>query len=155
MAVSCSHEGLNRWIDEVATINSIVQEAAGEEGEMIFGAVHDANLEGSIRVTVIATGFGEPDAQPDPRCLPALSPGAPPGARTGAARGAPRRGQGASRRPDRGAAQPGCGAAVRHGGGHPEIGGAVCARAPAPRAFRRHALRPCRHRGETVPRLCG
>lgn len=52
--------GPDMTIDEVATINSIVQEAAGEEGEMIFGAVHDAALEGSIRVTVIATGFGEP-----------------------------------------------------------------------------------------------
>jgi cell division protein FtsZ len=52
--------GPDLTIDEVATINSIVQEAAGEEGEMIFGAVHDSNLEGSIRVTVIATGFGEP-----------------------------------------------------------------------------------------------
>lgn len=26
---------------------------------MIFGAVHDAALEGKVRVTVIATGFGE------------------------------------------------------------------------------------------------
>ena len=52
--------GPDLTIDEVATINSIVQEAAGEEGEMIFGAVHDSSLEGSIRVTVIATGFGEP-----------------------------------------------------------------------------------------------
>ncbi|MCK5484096.1 MAG: hypothetical protein KAJ13_10340, partial [Gemmatimonadetes bacterium] len=46
-------------IDEVTTVNSIVQEAAGDEAEMIFGAVHDPNLDGKLRVTVIATGFGE------------------------------------------------------------------------------------------------
>lgn len=46
-------------IDEVTSINSIVQEAVGEEAEMIFGAVHDPALEGRVRVTVIATGFGE------------------------------------------------------------------------------------------------
>lgn len=45
-------------IDEVTTINSIVQEAAGDEAEMIFGAVTDSALEGRVRVTVIATGFG-------------------------------------------------------------------------------------------------
>ncbi len=44
-------------IDEVTTINSIVQEAAGEEAEMIFGAVHDPGIEEMVRVTVIATGF--------------------------------------------------------------------------------------------------
>ena len=52
--------GPDLTIEEVTTINSIVQEAAGEEGEMIFGAVHASDLEGTIRVTVIATGFGEP-----------------------------------------------------------------------------------------------
>jgi len=50
--------GPDLTIDEVTTVNSIVQEAAGEEAEIIFGAVHDPDLEGQIRVTVIATGFG-------------------------------------------------------------------------------------------------
>ena len=50
--------GPDLTIDEVTTINSIVQEAAGEEAEMIFGAVQDGGLEGQVRVTVIATGFG-------------------------------------------------------------------------------------------------
>jgi cell division protein FtsZ len=59
--------GLDLAIDEVTTINSIVQEAAGEEAEMIFGAVHDPDLDGRIRVTVIATGFGdEVDVEPVP-----------------------------------------------------------------------------------------
>ncbi|MEJ2483318.1 MAG: cell division protein FtsZ [Gemmatimonadota bacterium] len=57
--------GLDLAIDEVTTINSIVQEAAGEEAEMIFGAVHDPELEGRIRVTVIATGFGD-EAEMEP-----------------------------------------------------------------------------------------
>ena len=51
--------GSDLAIDEVTTINSIVQEAAGEEVELIFGAVHDPALEGCLRVTVIATGYGE------------------------------------------------------------------------------------------------
>ncbi len=59
--------GLDLAIDEVTTINSIVQDASGEEAEMIFGAVHDPELEGRIRVTVIATGFGDQlDVEPVP-----------------------------------------------------------------------------------------
>ncbi|HET8656003.1 MAG TPA: hypothetical protein VFL93_10850, partial [Longimicrobiaceae bacterium] len=41
--------------------SSIIQEAAGEEAEIIFGAVHDSALEEEIRVTVIATGFDKSD----------------------------------------------------------------------------------------------
>ena len=54
--------GPDMTIDEVTTVNSIIQEAAGEEGEIIFGVVHDHELEDALRVTVIATGFGEPSA---------------------------------------------------------------------------------------------
>ncbi|MEM7417066.1 MAG: cell division protein FtsZ [Gemmatimonadota bacterium] len=49
--------GMDLAIDEVTTISSIIQEEAGDEAEIIFGAVHDPELEGKIRVTVIATGF--------------------------------------------------------------------------------------------------
>lgn len=49
--------GMDLAIDEVTTISSIIQEEAGDEAEIIFGAVHDTELEGKIRVTVIATGF--------------------------------------------------------------------------------------------------
>lgn len=49
--------GMDLAIDEVTEISSIIQESAGDEAEIIFGAVHDPDLEGKIRVTVIATGF--------------------------------------------------------------------------------------------------
>jgi cell division protein FtsZ len=49
--------GMDLTIDEVTTIASIIQEAAGDDAEIIFGAVHDPNLEGEVRVTVIATGL--------------------------------------------------------------------------------------------------
>jgi cell division protein FtsZ len=49
--------GMDLAIDEVTAIASIIQEAAGDEAEIIFGAVHDPNLDGEVRVTVIATGL--------------------------------------------------------------------------------------------------
>lgn len=49
--------GMDLAIDEVTQISSIIQDEAGEDAEIIFGAVHDPALEGQIRVTVIATGF--------------------------------------------------------------------------------------------------
>ena len=51
--------GMDLAIDEVHQISTIIQEEAGEEAEIIFGAVHDPSLEGKIRVTVIATGFDD------------------------------------------------------------------------------------------------
>ncbi|HSH44309.1 MAG TPA: cell division protein FtsZ [Longimicrobiales bacterium] len=49
--------GMDLTIDEVTTIASIIQEAAGEEAEIIFGAVHNPDQDGEVRVTVIATGL--------------------------------------------------------------------------------------------------
>jgi cell division protein FtsZ len=49
--------GMDLAIDEVMAISSLIQEEAGDEAEIIFGAVHDQGLEGQVRVTVIATGF--------------------------------------------------------------------------------------------------
>ncbi|MGD2070151.1 MAG: cell division protein FtsZ [Gemmatimonadota bacterium] len=49
--------GADLAIDEVTEVCTIIQEEAGDEAEIIFGAVHDPGLEGTIRVTVIATGF--------------------------------------------------------------------------------------------------
>jgi cell division protein FtsZ len=49
--------GMDLAIDDVTQISTIIQEEAGDEAEIIFGAVHDPTLEGKVRVTVIATGF--------------------------------------------------------------------------------------------------
>ncbi len=59
--------GMDLAIDEVTTISSIIQEEAGDEAEIIFGAVHDPELEEKIRVTVIATGF---DSEDDEKVIP-------------------------------------------------------------------------------------
>jgi len=58
--------GMDLTIDEVTTIASIIQEAAGDEAEIIFGAVHDPALEGELRCTVIATGL-DPEEIMQPR----------------------------------------------------------------------------------------
>ena len=44
-------------LGEVTQISEIVHEAAGDDAEIIFGAVHEPAMQGEIRVTVIATGF--------------------------------------------------------------------------------------------------
>jgi cell division protein FtsZ len=59
--------GMDLAIDEVTTISEIIQQAAGEEAEIIFGAVHDAHMKEEVRVTVIATGFGRREAALDAR----------------------------------------------------------------------------------------
>jgi cell division protein FtsZ len=53
--------GMDLAIDEVTTISSIIKEAAGDDAEIIFGAVHDPTLETGVRVTVIATGLEKED----------------------------------------------------------------------------------------------
>jgi cell division protein FtsZ len=60
--------GLDLGIDEVTTVSSIIQSEAGDDAEIIFGAVHDAAFQGKIRVTVIATGF---DSGVDEKVIPA------------------------------------------------------------------------------------
>ena len=42
---------------EVNEASCVIQEAAHEDANIIFGAVVDPNLEGKIKITVIATGF--------------------------------------------------------------------------------------------------
>ena len=43
---------------EVSDASTIVQEAADEDANIIFGAVVDPELTGRVKITVIATGFG-------------------------------------------------------------------------------------------------
>ncbi len=51
---------------EVSEATSIIYEAAHEEANIIFGAVIDPSMQDRVKVTVIATGFGElrTDTQP-------------------------------------------------------------------------------------------
>ena len=52
--------GLDLSLVEVSEASSIVQEAADEDANIIFGAVVDPALNGRVKITVIATGFGSP-----------------------------------------------------------------------------------------------
>jgi cell division protein FtsZ len=54
---------------EVSDASTIVQEAAHEDANIIFGAVVDPTLQGKVKITVIATGF---------ELTPAVRPAAPP-----------------------------------------------------------------------------
>jgi cell division protein FtsZ len=57
--------GMDLAIDEVTTISEIIQESAGEDAEIIFGAVHDPHMKDEVRVTVIATGFDRTEERMD------------------------------------------------------------------------------------------
>jgi cell division protein FtsZ len=50
--------GADLSLVEVSEASSIVQEAAHEDANIIFGAVIDPALKGKVKITVIATGFG-------------------------------------------------------------------------------------------------
>src|SRR5579872_3768337 len=52
---------------EVNEAASLIQEEAHEDANIIFGAVIDDQLSDEIRVTVIATGFGEQRREPERR----------------------------------------------------------------------------------------
>jgi hypothetical protein len=58
---------------EVSEASLIVQEAADEDANIIFGAVVDPTIKGKVKITVIATGFGHPAA-----ARPVGAPGATP-----------------------------------------------------------------------------
>ena len=51
--------GSDLSLHEVEEAARIVQEAAHEEAQIIFGAVIDPSLQDEVRITVIATGFSE------------------------------------------------------------------------------------------------
>ena len=46
---------------EVNEASTLITEAAHEDAEIIFGAVIDENMKDEVRVTVIATGFADPE----------------------------------------------------------------------------------------------
>jgi cell division protein FtsZ len=55
---------------EVNEASSIIQESAHEDANIIFGAVVDSNLQGKVKITVIATGFDRKGAS---RSIPAAA----------------------------------------------------------------------------------
>jgi cell division protein FtsZ len=56
--------GHDMSLHEVSEVTNIVQEAVGADANMIFGAVIDGDAEDDLRVTVIATGFGNMSERP-------------------------------------------------------------------------------------------
>jgi cell division protein FtsZ len=56
--------GRDMTLFEVNEAASVVTNAAGEDANVIFGSVIDPNMDGDLMITVIATGFGRPDAHP-------------------------------------------------------------------------------------------
>src|SRR6185503_17734418 len=59
---------------EVNEASCIIQEAAHEDANIIFGAVIDPNLSGKLKITVIATGFQHVDSR---RATPAAATATP------------------------------------------------------------------------------
>jgi cell division protein FtsZ len=70
--------GPDLTIHEVNEAATLIQEEADDEANIIFGAVIDESLHDQIRITVIATGFGEPREEvkrpPTPASQPVASP---------------------------------------------------------------------------------
>ena len=54
--------GQDLTLGEVTAIADIIHDAAGDEANIIFGAVHEPAMQGEIRVTVVATGFAKSHA---------------------------------------------------------------------------------------------
>ncbi|HVZ48264.1 MAG TPA: cell division protein FtsZ [Gemmatimonadaceae bacterium] len=50
--------GPDLTLGEVTAIADVIHDAAGDDAEIIFGAVQEPSMQGEIRVTVVATGFG-------------------------------------------------------------------------------------------------
>ncbi len=66
--------GSDMALYEVNEAASLIQEEAHEDANIIFGAVIDEKMTDEIRVTVIATGFGELDKHPSTRYSPSGAP---------------------------------------------------------------------------------
>jgi cell division protein FtsZ len=59
---------------EVSEASAIIQEAAHEDANIIFGAVVDPRMEGRVKITVIATGFDRVPATRQPSASAAVTP---------------------------------------------------------------------------------
>jgi cell division protein FtsZ len=58
--------GQDTSLDEYTAISDLVRTAAGDDAEIIFGAVPEPAMQGEVRVTVIATGFSRKAASQPP-----------------------------------------------------------------------------------------
>ncbi len=54
--------GTDLSLVEVSEASAVIQEAAHEDANIIFGAVIDPKMTGKVKITVIATGFDRPGA---------------------------------------------------------------------------------------------
>ncbi len=61
-------------LNEIHEASSLIRNAAHEEANIIFGAVVDESLGDSVRVTVIATGFGSEDEMTTPDIVEKVTP---------------------------------------------------------------------------------
>ncbi|RPH92964.1 cell division protein FtsZ [candidate division KSB1 bacterium] len=61
--------GSDLTLHDVAEATSAIYEAAGDDAEVIFGAVTDPLITGELYVTVIATGFSQVDVKVAPRAI--------------------------------------------------------------------------------------
>src|SRR6187401_2617127 len=59
---------------EVSEASAIIQEAAHEDANIIFGAVVDPEMKGKVKITVIATGFDRVTATRQPSASAAVTP---------------------------------------------------------------------------------
>ena len=66
--------GADLSLVEVSEASAIIQEAAHEDANIIFGAVVDGNMRGTVKITVIATGFDRGAAAKPPSASAAATP---------------------------------------------------------------------------------
>jgi cell division protein FtsZ len=66
--------GQDMSLIEVSEASAIIQEAAHEDANIIFGAVVDPKMEGRVKITVIATGFDRAAAAVQPSASAAPTP---------------------------------------------------------------------------------
>ena len=66
--------GPDLCLHEVNEAASMIQEEAHDDANIIFGAVIDETMTDEIRITVIATGFGEAKEEKKPAPAPAQTP---------------------------------------------------------------------------------
>jgi cell division protein FtsZ len=69
--------GQDLTLGEVTAIADIIHDAAGDDANIIFGAVHEPAMQGEIRVTVVATGFAKTHSVAAPHAYGRASGGTP------------------------------------------------------------------------------